>query len=222
MLLRRFTDFCASCLRPAMLLLACGLVLGACASGPKPAKTADKAAAAVAGQPGAVREVPPRAQTLYEQAVGALASGDLLDAQLRFQEFLLQFPDFPGAHVNLAIIYAKNGDDKAAENSLTDALIIDPLNPAALNQLGMLLRRQGKFTEAESAYLKAVTADPGYALAHYNLGVLYELYKQQLDLALQHFERYQELNGEDEQVTKWIADLKRRITSTQRTANVTE
>jgi hypothetical protein len=70
--------------------------------------------------------------------------------------------------------------------------------------------------------MKAVTASPDYALAHYNLGVLNELYLQRLDLALQHFERYQELSGEDEQVSKWIADLKRRITGTQRTANVTE
>ena len=43
-----------------------------------------------------------------------------------------------------------------------------------------------------------------------------------LDTALVHYERYQALNGEDEQVTRWIADLKRRIGRQQRTANVTE
>ncbi|MFQ5981897.1 MAG: tetratricopeptide repeat protein, partial [Woeseiaceae bacterium] len=102
------------------------------------------------------------------------------------------------------------------------ALIIDPEHPVVLNQLGMLLRRQGKFVEAEAAYLKAVTASPDYALAHYNLGVLNELYFQRLDAALQHFERYQEIEGEDKQVTKWIADLKRRLSAQQKTANVTE
>ena len=218
MLLQRFTD---SRLRGLLVVVACGVVLGACASGPKPAKPADQAARGGA-QPGVAREVPAKAQTLYEQAVSAMASGDMLDAQLRFQEFLLQYPDFPGAYVNLAIIYADSGDDKAVEDNLTDALIIDPQHPAALNQLGMLLRRQGKFAEAESAYMKAITADPEYALAHYNLGVLNELYLQRLDLALQHFEIYVELGGDDDQVTKWIADLKRRIGSTQRTANVTE
>jgi hypothetical protein len=59
-------------------------------------------------------------------------------------------------------------------------------------------------------------------LAHYNLGVLNELYLQRLDDALMHFEKYQELGGEDEQVGKWIADLKRRLAAGQRTANVTE
>lgn len=211
MLLQRFTK---TRLR-VLLVAACGVLLGACASGPKPAKD-------VASQPGQAKEVPGKAQTLYEQAVSSMASGDMMDAQLRFQEFLLQYPGYPGAYVNLAIIFAEAGDDKAVENSLTDALIIDPQHTAALNQLGMLLRRQGKFVEAESAYMKAITADPQYALAHYNLGVLNELYLQRLDFALQHYEIYVELGGDDDQVTKWIADLKRRIGSTQRTANVTE
>ena len=168
------------------------------------------------------RDIPPRAQVLYEQAVAIMAAGDTVDAELRFKEFLLQYPDFPGAHVNLAILFAARGDDAATEGKLTDALILDPQHPAALNQLGMLLRRQGKFVEAESAYLKAVTANPDYALAHYNLGVLNDLYFQRLDTALQHYERYQELEGDDEQVSKWITDLKRRIGNNQRTANVTE
>ena len=41
-------------------------------------------------------------------------------------------------------------------------------------------------------------------------------------LQLVEHERYQELAGEDQQVTKWIVDLKRRISAAQRTANVTE
>jgi len=167
-------------------------------------------------------DVPPRALTLFEQAVASMAAGDTIDAELRFQEFLLQYPSYPGAHVNLAIIFAERGDLLAAENSLTDALILNPEHPSALNQLGMLLRQQGKFQEAEAAYMKAATANPDYALAHYNLGVLNDLYLQRLDAALGHYERYQELAGEDPQVSKWIADLKRRISAAQRTANVTE
>ena len=168
------------------------------------------------------RGVPHKAQTLYERAVASMAAGDTIDAELRFQEFLLAYPDFPGAYVNLAIIFAGRGDDQATENSLTDALILDPQHPVALNQLGMLQRRQGKFLQAEAAYLKAVTVNPDYALAHYNLGVLNDLYLQRLDAALQHYERYQEIAGEDNMVSKWIVDLKRRIGVAQRTASVTE
>lgn len=210
------------CGLPAVLL--CAAVLAGCASGPRK-DVADAGSEARSGNAGGVlrrQEIPPEVLTLYEQAVAVMAAGDFVDAELRFEEFLLQYPGYPGAHVNLAIIHARNGDDKAAEGSTTDALMLDPGHPAALNQLGMLLRRQGRFEEAESAYLKAVTAKPDYALAHYNLGVLNELYLQRLDSALHHFERYQELGGDDEQVAMWIADLKRRVGATQRTANARE
>jgi tetratricopeptide (TPR) repeat protein len=94
-------------------------------------------------------------------------------------------------------------------------LALDPAYAPALNQQGMLFRKTGNFFEAESAYLKAVTASPDYALAHYNLGVLNELYFQRLDTALQHFEQYQSIVGEDKQVERWIADLRRRVAAAQ-------
>ncbi len=175
----------------------------------------------VAGDPEAA-EVPLQALTMYEQAAAVMASGDFLDAELRFKEFLLQYPDYPGAHVNLAIIHVNNNNDDAAREAVDSALSIDPDYAPALNQLGMLLRRNGKFLEAEGAYLKAVTASPDYALAHYNLGVLNELYLQRLDSALHHFERYQEIVGGDEQVEKWITDLQRRVAVSQRTVNLSE
>lgn len=208
---RRSTEAC----RAAALLLAAVLTSG-CATGPEPVPQEDPAAAAEQ------REVPPRVRSLYEQAAAAMAAGEDLDAELRFKEFLLQHPDWPGAHVNLAILAVKKGDDLAAEAHIQSALKIAPGHAAALNQLGMLKRRQGLFEEAESAYLKAVTASPEYPLAHYNLGVLNELYLQRLDTALSHFERYLELGGQDEEVEKWVADLKRRIGASQRTANVAE
>jgi tetratricopeptide (TPR) repeat protein len=168
------------------------------------------------------RDVPAQALTMYEQATSVMAAGDYLDAELRFKEFLLRYPDYPGAHVNLAIIHINNGNDAAAQASIDVALALNPGYAPALNQQGMLFRKTGNFIEAESAYLKAVTASPDYALAHYNLGVLNELYVQRLDTALMHFEQYQSLVGEDKQVEKWIADLRRRVAAAQSTANVAE
>ena len=201
----------------AVLLSGCGG-----GSGTKPAPDAPYEVAS-AGTPAVVQPaIPAEAQTMFEQAAAVMASGDFLDAELRFKEFLLRYPDYPGAHVNLAIIHTNNDNDAAAQAAIDAALALNPSHAAALNQQGMLFRKNGKFIEAEAAYLKAVTASPDYALAHYNLGVLNELYLQRLDAALQHFEQYQSLVGEDKQVEKWIADLRRRVTATQRTANVAE
>jgi len=191
------------------------LVFGGCAGGglvTAPA-TIERDAAPQAGA---------AALTLYEQATAIMAAGDFDEAELRFKEFLLQYPEYPGAHVNLAIIEAMRHNDEAARVSLDAALALNPEFPAALNQLGQLLRRNGDFSAAEAAYLKAVTVRPDYALAHYNLGVLYELYLQRLEDALASFEAYRALVVEDKQVEKWIADLRRRIAATQRTANVAD
>jgi len=211
MWLRHFTE------RTPLRLILPGLALVAagCASTGPESSTAER------GE-GAGVEVSSQAMTMYEQAIAVMASGDFLDAELRLKEFLLQYPGYPGAHVNLAIIHVNNDDDEAARAAIDAALAIDPDYAPALNQLGMLLRRNGKFLEAESSYLKAVTASPDYALAHYNLGVLNELYLQRLDAALQHFEWYYAIVGEDKQVEKWISDLTRRVAANQRTANVAE
>ena len=198
------------------------VLLAGCAGtgGSKPAT--EQASGAPLEGDAALANVPAQALTMFEQATAVMASGDLVEAELRFQEFMLRYPGYPGAHVNLAIIHGQNGNDEAARTEVDAALALDPAHAAALNQLGLILRKNGKFLEAEAAYLKAVTASPDYALAHYNLGVLNELYLQRFDAALQHFETYQALVGEDKQVEKWIADLRRRVAATQRTANVAE
>ena len=220
---------CIDSARTLIALLLFAAIAG-CASGPsttadRPENTSQRDAskgddAVLAEDAGPV--IPAEVRTLYEQASAVMAAGDRVDAELRFKEFVLLYPEYPGAWVNLGILHAENGDDEAARTAIDSALGLDPNHPAALNQLGMLLRRNGNFLEAEAAYLKAVTVSPDYALAHYNLGVLNELYLQRLDAALQHFEAYQALVGEDKQVEKWITDLRRRTAANQRTANVAD
>ena len=218
MLLQRCTESVRCCTLLLTLMVLGGCAGGNLAMGPAAVDGAKSTqAAAVDGA-----RVPAAALTLYEQATAIMAAGDLVEAELRFKEFLLQYPEYPGAHVNLAIIEAMRHNDEGARISLDAALAINPKYPAALNQLGQLLRRNGDFSGAEATYMKAVTVKPDYALAHYNLGVLYELYLQRLDAALTHFEAYQALVAEDKQVEKWIADLRRRIAAAQRTANVAD
>jgi tetratricopeptide (TPR) repeat protein len=78
------------------------------------------------------------------------------------------------------------------------------------NELGIVERKLGKFTEAEAAYQRTIAADPNYAPAHLNLGVLYDLYLAQPQKALEQFERYVEIAGENKQVTGWLVELRKR------------
>ncbi|MBI5677246.1 MAG: tetratricopeptide repeat protein [Planctomycetes bacterium] len=42
------------------------------------------------------------------------------------------------------------------------------------NEVGDLYLRKGMYDEAMEEYKKAIEADPGYAIAHFNLSIVYE------------------------------------------------
>jgi tetratricopeptide (TPR) repeat protein len=80
------------------------------------------------------------------------------------------------------------------------------------NQLGIVYRKLGRFKEADAAYSEALRIDPGYALAHLNLGVLCDMYLQQPQRALAEFERYLQLvPNPDARVSGWVKELKARV-----------
>lgn len=156
--------------------------------------------------------VSPAAQAAYDHALEAMDGGDAVEAELRLEQFVLEYPDFPGAYVNLAIVYERDGRYEDAHHALDRALALEPAHATASNRLGILLRKQGKFAEAEQAYLRAIESDPSYALALHNLGVLLDLYLYRPAEALQYYRRYQDLMVEpDAAVGRWIIDLERRV-----------
>jgi len=81
----------------------------------------------------------------------------------------------------------------------------------ALNELGMLYRRTGKFAAARASYERALSIDPNYHYALRNLGVLCDLYLGDLQCALHTYQSYDELVGNDAQVKIWIADIQNRL-----------
>ncbi|UCG71945.1 MAG: tetratricopeptide repeat protein [Chromatiales bacterium] len=186
-------------------MLALTVALGGCA-GNKATQVADAEATA---EP----VFPADAMDRYARALGWMDAGDDARAAGAFRELAADYPDYAGPLVNLAILESRAGNTEAGINLLSNAVVICDQCAPAWNQLGILLRRQGRFEEAESAYLKALAEDPDYALAHYNLGVLYDLYQQQPATAVEHYERYVALTDDVSQlpVDKWIVDLRRRI-----------
>ncbi len=167
--------------------------------------------------------VSPAAQSAYDRALEAMDSGDAVEAELRLEQFVLEYPDFPGAYVNLAIIYELDGRFEDAHTALDRALALEPTHAVAHNRIGILLRKQGKFADAEQAYLSAIENDPAYALAHHNLGVLLDLYLYRPAEALNHYRRYQDLLAEpDAAVGRWIIDLERRVGVVDETTRVAQ
>jgi tetratricopeptide (TPR) repeat protein len=167
--------------------------------------------------------IPAEVQRQYDEALAQLERDELATAAGQFEAFVERYPGYASAYINLAIIHARQEQDEDAMLDLSRALELDSANPVALNQLGLLKRRSGDFAGAESAWLDAIAADPDYAYAWYNLGVLYDLYLRDLPAAVEHYQAYQNLNGSAEgnaTVARWIADLKSRIGEPPQTALV--
>lgn len=154
----------------------------------------------------------PAQQSAFEQGAAALATGNA-DAAVRiFKRLTAANPGIAAAQANLGTALMMRGDDGLATAAFTRATALDPTLAKAYVRLGVLRRRSGQFEKAEAAYKAALAQDPGNRYAHLNLGILYDMYLQQPRKALAQYKRFQELSRKpDEDVAKWIKDLKRRL-----------
>jgi tetratricopeptide (TPR) repeat protein len=199
-------------------LLTCAVLccLGACQSeAPKAEHAAPQELSAPAAVGGTVSKadepIPDRAAQQYRQALDMVRSGREADAELELKQLSVAYPQFAGPPLNLGLLYLKQSKLGEAETALKTAVKINPANVQAGNELGIVERRLGKFADAEAVYQATLAADPNYAPAHLNLGVLYDLYLAEPQKALDEFERYVELAGSNKQVAGWIAELRKRV-----------
>jgi tetratricopeptide (TPR) repeat protein len=197
------------------------LVLAACHSAPPRASSpqaphasvpaAAPAQAAAPSAPAPDEPVPARATQEYAQALQLMKSGRTTDAELEFKQLTVGYPQLAGPHLNLGLLYLRDSRLPEAEAAFKAALERSPTNAVAGNELGIVERKLGKFAEAEAAYQHSIAAEPNYAPAHLNLGVLYDLYMAQPQKALDEFERYIEIAGENKQVAGWVVELRKRV-----------
>jgi len=202
-------------MRFVSLLTITTLLLGGCIS--LPTQTEDNAAGpatARAGDKPALHESFDDAATAraYQAALASMRRGEMAAARTQMEQVIEQSPSLAGPRVNLGILLLNTGDYPAAEATLHKAVEIAPKSAIAQAELALALRHLGRFREAEAAYLAALANDPDYALAHRNVGILYDLYLQQPQQALSHYQRYRELDpGVADEVGSWIADVQNRL-----------
>lgn len=191
----------------AIIGIALGLSLSGCGSAP-PRQAAVPVPAVAPVAPVLIDE---QTRSDYSQAIGALAAGRLEEAQRMLVALTEAHPDLYGPHANLGIVYARAGNVEEAEKALQKAIALKPGAVETYNQLGILYRNAGRFEDARKTYERALEIDPKYANAHLNIGILYDLYLLDYKNAAKHYKRYQRLVPEkDEEISMWIADLKRR------------
>lgn len=147
----------------------------------------------------------------YDSAMLLLEQGQHEQGVELLESVAAAAPELSAPHIDLGIAHHRAGDLEAAETSLLRALEINSNHPIALNELGILQRKSGRFAEARHSYEAALAVYPGYHYARRNLAVLCDLYLADLQCALENYEAYMTTVPEDDEATMWIADLRTRL-----------
>jgi len=118
-----------------------------------------------------------------------------------------------GSHnnFNMAIAYGNLGKDSEAEESLKQALAINPEHPVAMNEYALLYRRTGRFDEAKVLYEKLLSEYPEFMPARKNLGILCDLYLNDAPCAMEQYTVYSKAYPNDEDVKIWISGLDKKL-----------
>jgi Tfp pilus assembly protein PilF len=149
---------------------------------------------------------------VYTDALIALNKNELDKAQQLFTKMSKLQPEIAGSWANLALISVKKEQYEEAEKWVKVALQKNPKMVQSLNLLASLEQRKGNIVKAESLYLEALAYNPKYALAQYNLALLYDIYFQDIPKAINHYQLYLDnTKNKDEQTAQWLAGLKSTI-----------
>ncbi|MCP4491437.1 MAG: tetratricopeptide repeat protein [Gammaproteobacteria bacterium] len=149
---------------------------------------------------------------IYQEALEYISEGNRTNAIKKLQELIKFNASYPGAYINLGLLQIEENRVDEARQTLLIAIDNSHYDAIAYNHLGIIARRQGDYDQALNHYRIALAADPEYANAYLNLGILQDIYLDNSQQALVHFQRYQELSGSnDKKVERWIVDIQNRI-----------
>lgn len=179
------------------------VVLSGCVSNPPKEATKAGSKTAVA--------VTPELRADFDAAMALMKAEEYQKGIEMMDNVVAKSQNHPIPYINLGIAHAKLGNLKAAEDNLKLALNLDPDNPVANNEYGLIYRKTGRFSEARQLYENLLEKYPYYPLVHKNLGILCDLYLRDYECALREYEFYSGAMPDDKTAKIWIADVQRRL-----------
>lgn len=144
----------------------------------------------------------------FDAAMQLLRDNQIAEAEDALTQLAQDFPEHSGPWTNLGILFARSNRRPQALGAFSKAAQLNSQNKIAFNWLGILHRETGELDRARQSYERALTIDPGYAYAHYNLGLLLDAHLKRPTDALPHYREYLRLsNNDDLKVMAWIAEI---------------
>lgn len=147
---------------------------------------------------------------LFQQAINSLDRRQLDRAEADLRAITKTSPELAGPWVNLALVSVQRKDMQGAQQNVAKALERNPRMAQAHAVAGFIEAGRGNISKAIEYYEKAVALKQDYALAHYNMALLHDIYLHNVPVAVQHYKRYLELTKyQDKKTADWVVELER-------------
>lgn len=105
-----------------------------------------------------------------------------------------KYPNSHVLHLHKGYVLVEMKKFSEAKEEFIVCLKLDSRNSDALLNLGNIMKREGKFKEAEKFYCSALSCEEDKAWAHYDLGILYSEELKNNTQAIKHLQRFLELS----------------------------
>lgn len=144
----------------------------------------------------------------YGQALEALKTEQPEVAEQLLKPLAARYPGVAELALNLALAEYHQGDYDQALETLQPLLQQSNAVAPAYNLAGLIAMHQGEFQDAEQHYQQALAINPHYPKALYNLGLLHDVYFQQIAPAVDYYDRYLSQVEEDQETQIWVEHLR--------------
>lgn len=190
-------------------VVALGLMTGGCASRP-PAEAQPVSVDGTSHGADAEREL-----ASFQVALASMTQNQLEEAANRFRAIAEARPELAGPWANLAIIDIRQNRLEQAAKNATEALKRNPRLAQAHGALGYVSAAQGDMRKALEHYRRAVELKKDYALAHYNIALIHDLYLNDMSTAAAHYRLYLASTPADKKTADWLAEIERGLGQTK-------